>query len=81
MDGWTVAWLAWGTAFVLIEGAALVARRTGATLSEHIWSWFRVDRGWGRPSVAIPRGALLLFLVWLLLHLAFGWPAILGGFA
>jgi hypothetical protein len=80
MDGWGIAWLVWLAAFLVIEGAALASKRAGATLSEHTWSWFRVDRGWGKASVAIPRGALLLFLVWLLLHLAFGWPKILGGF-
>lgn len=73
MDGWGVAWLAWLVAFVLLEAAALVTGRTGPTLSEHVWSWFRVRRGWGQVSVAIPRVALLAFLTWLLLHLGFGW--------
>ena len=81
MDGYTLAWLLWGTAFLVIEGSALLSKRTGETLSEKIWSWFRVNRGWGRPAVAVPRAGLLLALVWLLLHLAFGWPRVLGGFA
>lgn len=80
MDAWGIAWVAWLAAFVAIEGAALARGRAGATLSEHIWSWLRVRRGWGKASVAIPRGALLIFLTWLLLHLAFGWPRALGGF-
>lgn len=70
---WTLLWVVWIGAFLAIEGAAFISRRAGATLSEHVWSWFRVNRGWGKPSVAIPRALLLVFLAWLLLHLGFGW--------
>lgn len=73
MSGWTIAWLAWFAAFLLIEGWALFNRTEGDTLSEHVWSWWHVhDR---RPTVLVvlARVPLALFLTWLLLHLTFGW--------
>jgi hypothetical protein len=73
MDGWTVAWLVWLASFVVIEGAAFASGKTGASLSDHVWSWFRIRQGWRRPAVAVPRGVLVLFLAWLLVHLSFGW--------
>ncbi len=75
MDGWTIGWLGWGAAFLVIEGSALLLGPQGSTLSEHVWSWFRVkDR---RPTALtwLLRVPLWGFLLWLLLHLGFGvWP-------
>ncbi len=73
MDGWTIAWLVWIAAFGAIEGLAFLSHRAGATLSEHVWSWFRINRGWGDWRIAVPRFLLLVFLAWLFLHLGFGW--------
>lgn len=42
MSGWTWAWIAWGLAFVVIEGIALFNSTRGDTLSEHAWAWLGV---------------------------------------
>ncbi|HEY9416163.1 MAG TPA: hypothetical protein VIQ30_15485 [Pseudonocardia sp.] len=44
MSVFTWAWIAWGVAFAVIEGVALVNSRSGETLSEHVWAWIGVDR-------------------------------------
>lgn len=49
MNAFTAAWIFWLLMFAAIEGAALVNRKRGDTLSEHIWSWFAVrdkPKGW-----------------------------------
>ena len=73
---WTVLWLLWGAAFALIEGAALLNKDENATLSAHIWAWFRVrDR---RPTriTWVLRAVLYAFLGWLVIHLTLGvWPS------
>ena len=66
MDGYTIAWLVWITAFLGIEGAALLDKKKGDTLSEHVWKWFRISdkpQGWN-----IRRLALLGGTGWLMLH-------------
>ena len=69
MSGWTWAWLVWLAAFLIIEGAALIDKDRGDTLSEHIWKWFNIKtRRWHWR-----RWVLAVFLVWLLVHM-------LGGF-
>ncbi len=70
---YTVLWLAWGGLFVLIEGAALMSKTPGATLSEHVWAWFRVKNRKHPPIVIGLRVVLVVFLGWLVAHLAFGW--------
>lgn len=73
MSWWTVAWLLWLAFFVLVEGRALASRTPNSTFSEHVWAWFRVrDR---RPTVLVVAARVVLgvFLLWLLLHLSFGW--------
>lgn len=73
MDLWTLGWLIWLAAFLALEVPALASRTPGASLSEHVWHWFRVlDR---RPTKTtwVLRGLLLAFLGWLFLHLGFGW--------
>lgn len=72
----TLLWLGWGAAFLIIEGSALWLGPKGSTLSEKVWSWFRVKDA--RPTVLtwLLRAPLWAFLVWLLLHLGFGtWPS------
>lgn len=72
MDGWGWAWVGWLACFLLLEGSALLSHQPGSTLSEKTWAWFHVrDK---RPTALtwVLRGALLLFLAWLLAHLAFG---------
>lgn len=70
MDGWTVAWLLWLGLFGAIEGAALVRKAKGDTLSEHVWKWFSIrgrSTGWqGRRAI------LVMFLAWLVGHFLTG---------
>lgn len=72
----TILWLLWGGAFAVIEGAALLSRTPGTTLSEHVWAWFRVrDARPTRITWAL-RAALYGFLAWLVIHLTLGiWPS------
>jgi hypothetical protein len=69
LDGWTVAWICWLASFVAIELPGAIDRKPGATLSEHVWSWFSVkDRA---PHWLMRRSVLGLFLVALTAHLVF----------
>jgi hypothetical protein len=69
----TWIWVALGAAVLVVELVALVSRPAGGTLSEHVWRLIKV--GDPRPSTAVwvGRGALLLFLAWLLPHFLAGW--------
>ena len=70
MNGWTVAWILWLAMFAVIEGAALIRKGRGDTLSEHIWDWFQIrdkPRQW-----TVRRAVLAGFLVWLLVHMVAG---------
>jgi hypothetical protein len=60
-------------AFLLIEGWALFNRTEGDTLSEHVWSWWRVRDSRPTLLVVLARIPLALFLLWLFVHLTFGW--------
>lgn len=73
MSGWTIAWLCWGAAFLIIEGVALFNKRTSDTLSEHFWGWLKVSDRRPTPLVWVMRGGVFAFCVWLAFHLAFGW--------
>lgn len=68
MSIYTILWLLWGAAFVLVEGSAIFSHKAGNTLSETIWRWFSVKGG----SWTWKRFVLLGFLAWLLIHLVFG---------
>lgn len=78
MSGWTVAWIAWGVAFAVIEGAALVNARSGDTLSEHVWAWLGVRRDGTAPArtprwtLRVARLIVLSGLLWLAIHFATG---------
>ena len=69
----TVLWILWIVAFVVIEGEALLIRQPNSTLSAHVWRWFAVKDPRPTPRTWALRAVLLVFLVWLLLHLGFGW--------
>lgn len=67
---YTVGWVVWLLMFGAIEGAALIDKRKGDTLSEHTWRWFSIKhkgRGW-----RIRRFSLLAFLAWLSAHFMTG---------
>ena len=67
VDGWTVAWLAWGVGFLMIEMPAVFNKRAGDTLSEHLRSWFALR---GKPKGWLGRRLVLAgFFAWLLVHL------------
>lgn len=70
MDGFTIAWIFWLAMFLVIEGAAIFRKERGDTLSEHVWRWFSVS---GKPrGYKMRRFVLLVFLVWLTVHLLTG---------
>lgn len=71
---WTLGWVAWMAFFVIWEGLALAHPRwKGRTLSEHFWSWLKVDDP--RPTVLTwgIRVSVIVACLWLGPHLAFGW--------
>lgn len=66
---YTGVWLAWVTAFFLIEGSALARRQPENTLSDHVWAWFGIPRHVAPSrSVRSRRIALLGFFAWLVGH-------------
>ena len=70
MSGYAVAWILWLVMFGVVEGAALINKGRNDTLSEHVWSWFKIrdkPRQW-----TVRRFALAFFLVWLLVHMVAG---------
>lgn len=70
MTIWTWLWVFWLAFFLAIEGAAIINKAPGDTLSEHIWKWFRIR---DKPRAWTWRRAVLAgFLVWLLVHLVAG---------
>ncbi|MDX6740754.1 hypothetical protein [Actinocorallia sp. A-T 12471] len=69
----TLAWIGWIAAFVVIEGVALARRAPGDTLSEHVWRWLRVRDARPTPLTWALRLLLVAGGVWLTGHLAFGW--------
>lgn len=69
----TVAWLAWLAAFLVIEGTALARGRPQDTLSDHVWAWFAIPRHPApRLSVRERRVLLLSLLAWLAAHFLTG---------
>lgn len=63
----SIAWVLWLLGFAFIEGIALLNKKTGDTLSEHVYRWFKIKepRSIGRT---LRMGALGLFLGWLMAH-------------
>lgn len=70
MDFWTAAWLAWGAAFCLIEGAAIAHDDMAGTLSDHLRLWFRTDTKHGRTAWLV--FSVVFFVAWFIPHIAFG---------
>ena len=76
MSDWlfTLAWVAVLVWFVVWEGAALVRKRRGDTLSEHVWDWFCLrgaKQGKSRWCV-LRRVAFFGFWIWLTVHFLTG---------
>lgn len=76
MDGFTIAWATILGAGAAVEAVALVRKRPGDTLSEHMWRWFATQRpdSEAQPSgwVRLRRFALLSGMVWLTVHFVTG---------
>ena len=78
MHWYTAYWILWLSAFLAVEGWALVAHMTGATFSDAVWTWFGVTgrqrqrRRW-TPWEITRRVVLGEFMLWLGLHMEFGW--------
>lgn len=72
MTRWQWYWAIWlGVFFVIPETWALI-RNPKNTLSWVVWGWFGVREGVPIWHWSILHLALLLFMVWLLGHFAFG---------
>lgn len=70
-DTYTWLWVAWLLAFIGIEGAALINKDKGDTLSEHVWKWFSVkEQSSGKRTFRMV--ALGGFLAWLATHFLTG---------
>jgi len=69
----TWIWVAIGTAALVTELVALFSKKPGGTLSEHVWKVLKVGDSRPTSAVWVGRGAVALFLVWLLFHFEFGW--------
>ena len=74
MSWYTVAWILWILAFVVIEGIALADSRRNDTLSEHVWTWFSLkgEKGSLRWWQAILRFGFMAFMAWLTIHFLTG---------
>lgn len=70
MTGWTLLWLGWLTAFLIIEGFALANTERGDTLSETVWRWASIkEKG---AFWRLRRLLLVTLLAWLALHFLTG---------
>ncbi len=71
MSLYTMAWIMWIAMFFVIEVPAIVNRKEGDTLTEHVRKWFSTRT---KPSQwRLRRLVLLFFLVWLVVHFFLGW--------
>lgn len=66
---YTLLWVGWLLAFAIIEGVALHNDMPGATLSEHLRRWFRVDTKLGRTAFLVVTVGLA---AWLVAHIITG---------
>lgn len=70
----TIAWVSVLVWFIVWETWALIRRRRGDTLSEHVWDWFCL-RGKKQGKSAwciIRRVAFYSFWIWLTVHFLSG---------
>lgn len=70
MTTFTWLWIIWLAWFVVVEGAAIINKDRGDTLSEHVWRWFRIHdkpRQWTWRRIVLAG-----FLAWLLIHMVAG---------
>lgn len=69
---WWALWIIIG--FGVPEIVAIVRRKRGDTLSEHVWSWFKLKghKDGLTPWGAFRRFVFLSFWAWLTIHFVFG---------
>lgn len=67
-------WIGWIVAFLVIEGFAIINKKRGDTLSEHVWSWFQLKgrKDDKKPWQVLLRLGFLFFWVWLTFHFLSG---------
>jgi hypothetical protein len=61
--------------FLAIEIPGLLNKRPGDTLSEHVWSWFAIDKAKTKKTQVAGqarRFVLLAFMAWLTAHFLSG---------
>jgi hypothetical protein len=46
MKPYTVAWIVWILAFIVIESKAIARKAEGDTLSEHVWAILKYPPAW-----------------------------------
>ena len=56
----TILWVAWVAAFIVIEAMALARKESGDTLSEHVWKLLKFRRLFYLLGAA--------FMIWLSAH-------------
>ena len=73
-DPFTWFWILWILAFIIIEGAALIRKDRGDTLSEKTWKWFSLkgSKDKLKPWQVLVRIGFISFWVWLTIHFLFG---------
>lgn len=70
---YTIIWCVLGAVGGVTELVALLNRRDGDTLSEHVWRVTRVDDRRPTPVVWVLRGVVATIMLWLAGHFALGW--------
>lgn len=62
-----------GAMAFVTEMVALFSKPAGGTLSEHMWKLLHVEDARPSSAVWVGRGAVAVFLLWLIPHFLFGW--------
>ncbi len=73
MSGYRWLWVGWIGIFLALEFTAIFRRRYQDTLSEFVWHLCDITPGRTSWSWTAAHFFLLAFLLWLLIHLVFGW--------
>jgi hypothetical protein len=68
---YTFAWIGWILAFVVIEAASLLDRRSGDTFSEHVRKWFNIEENGPKRVVGISAFIVIVvgFVAWFIPHI------------
>lgn len=64
----TVLWIGWLVAFLVIETVAIIRKERGDTLSEHVWAWFSLRKS----KKSLLTYAFAAFWLWLTIHFLTG---------